>query len=139
MKALLLYIWQLPQNLLGLLFLLILKGEKKHRYGNIEFYYASVFNGGISLGKYIILDTTAPKSIKHEYGHCCQSRMLGWLYLPIVGLSSLTWCALYSYVPWFRRWSYYDFWTEKWANRLGGVCKDKVLQSPYAYTFVENR
>lgn len=53
----LLYLWQLPQNLLGLLFLLVLKGETRHR-----------------LGRYIAPDK-----------------------------------------------SYYWFYTERWADRLGGV------------------
>lgn len=52
-----LYIWQLPQNLAGLLLLLVLKGETRHRLGNIRFYFLDSFPGGITLGEYIIVGT----------------------------------------------------------------------------------
>lgn len=35
----------------------------------------------MSLGKHIIVSQWAKENtIKHEYGHCRQSKMLGWLY-----------------------------------------------------------
>lgn len=46
--------------------------------------------GGISLGKYIIVSQWATqKTIMHEYGHCLQSKILGPLYLLVVGLPSI--------------------------------------------------
>lgn len=117
MKEVLLYLWQLPQNLLGLLFLLFIRGEIKHKLGGIDFYYSKTFNGGISLGKYIILCSKREKSVRHEYGHCIQSRMLGPLYLLVVGLPSIMHAALCK----CRGHSYYDIWCERWADKLGGV------------------
>ncbi len=63
----------------------------------------------------------------HELGHTKQSRMLGWLYLPVVGLPSIS-RAAYALLhreltgrPWTR---YYEGYPEKWADRLGGVMRD---------------
>ena len=121
MKEILLYIWQLPQNLLGLLFLLFIRGEQKHSLGSIYFYYADSFLGGISLGQYIILGHETEKSIRHEYGHCLQSKILGPLYLLVIGLLSFSWAGLLRLKCVANKWSYYAFPTEKWANKLGGV------------------
>lgn len=117
--AILLYLWQLPQNLLGLLLLLVLKGETRHRLGSIRFYFLDTFPGGITLGEYIIVGTRQELTVRHEYGHVLQSRMLGWLYLPVIGLPSLLWAVLGGMICPFR--DYYWFYTEAWADRLGGV------------------
>lgn len=57
-----------------------------------------------------------------------QSRMLGWLYLPVVGLPSISRAAyalLYREVT-GRQWTgYYDGYPENWADRLGGVQRDE--------------
>ena len=113
----LLYLWQLPQHLLGLLFLLFIRGEEMHILGNITFYYSKTFMGGISLGDYIILGEKSERSVRHEFGHCVQSRMLGPLYLIVVGLPSL----IHAWLCRCEDHSYYDYWCERWADKLGGV------------------
>lgn len=115
----LLFVWQLPQNLLGLLFLLFLRGEQVHTLNGIKFYLSELFPGGISLGQYIILGYSNEKSAAHEYGHCIQSKILGPLYLIIVGMPSLIHAALHDCKSVGK--TYYHFWTERWANNLGGV------------------
>jgi hypothetical protein len=117
MERLALYLWEFPQNVLGLLILLFVRGEEKHSLGNITFYYAKGFFGGIRLGSYIILGSKWERSVRHEYGHCLQSRKLGWLYLLIVGLPSL----LHAGFCRCRNHSYYDIFPENWADKLGGV------------------
>lgn len=119
LTSILLYLWQLPQNLAGLLLLLVLTGETRHRLGSIRFYFLDSFPGGITLGEYIIVGTQQQLTVRHEFGHVRQSRMLGWLYLPVIGLPSLLWAALGSMVCPFRE--YHWFYTEAWADRLGGV------------------
>ena len=57
------------------------------------------------------------KTIMHEYGHCRQSQMLGWLYLIVVGLPSI----LHAGFCRCKNHSYYDMWFERWADKLGGV------------------
>lgn len=117
--GILLYIWQLPQNLVGLLFLLVLTGETRHRLGSIRFYFLDSFPGGITLGEYIIVGTRQQLTVRHEFGHVRQSRMLGWLYLIVIGLPSALWALLGERIAPGK--SYYWFYTERWADRLGGV------------------
>lgn len=119
--AALLYLWQLPQNLLGLLFLLILRPDRKEQAG-VVFHHSPRMRGGISLGDYIIVgDHYTDADLWHEEGHRLQSLLLGWLYLPVVGLPSLVWATLYGRVIKATPGGYYRFWTEKWADRLGDV------------------
>ena len=88
-----------------------------HLKNGIPYYYKKSFGGGISLGDYIIVCSHNAKMVKHEYGHCLQSRRLGWLYLIVIGLPSILHAGLCR----CRRHSYYDFFTERWADKLGGV------------------
>lgn len=122
LKSGFLYLWQLPQHLLGLSILLIIKGEAKHSFKDIIYYYYDPFPGGISLGNYMIIGEHWSKSIKHEFGHSIQSKILGWFYLPTVGICSGLHAATYEWrlkKGWVS--SYYDYWTEKWADKLGNV------------------
>jgi hypothetical protein len=130
------WIWQLPQNLLG--FMLSRNYVLKHacisRNGKWVVYFKPFFRSGISLGNYIILDywycgRDSRQIIYHEYGHSRQSLILGWLYLPLVGLPSIIgniWDRLFH-----KKWSsdrrekwYYSRYPENWADKLGGVIRD---------------
>ena len=117
-----LWIWQLPQNLLGLLLVAILKPEYSYAFNRARLYYATRMRGGISLGRYIIvrynLQDYTGRTEWHEYGHSQQSMFLGPLYLPVIGIPSLIWAAVFR--PGSGR-SYYAFYTEAWADKLGGV------------------
>lgn len=121
MKCLISYLWQLPQHLIALLLRLIYKGNDSEYNGCIV--RRSVYlRGGISLGKYIIVNQWFREiDIKHEYGHSVQSRYLGWLYLLVVGLPSLLWAIMYGRAIRLSYNGYYKFYTEKWADKLGGV------------------
>ena len=134
-----LYIWQLPQNIIG--FLLTRKVEMKssrnlyfHITGKnqdvIYYFKKNFFNSGVSLGNYIILDyyymgkEVANNAIRHEYGHQVQSKILGWLYLPLIGFPSIArniWDRI-AHKKWEKnrryKW-YYSGYHEKWADRLG--------------------
>lgn len=120
MKKLILYIWQLPQNIIGLALLLYFRKEKRiFSYKDRRFYIAPTMSGGISLGNYIILsdyNKYREPVYNHEFGHSRQSIYLGLLYLPIVGLCSLLHALFHR-----RGNNYYNFWTERWANKLGGI------------------
>lgn len=98
MKKVILWIWQLPQNLIGLLLLLILKGETKHKLGSIRFYFLDTFPGGITLGEYIIVGNRQELIVRHEFGHVLQSRILGPLYLLVIGLPSILHAWLNNYI-----------------------------------------
>lgn len=122
-KNILLYIWQLPQHIVGLLILLFIKGEAKHKFNGITYYFYDPFPGGISLGNYMILGSQFSQTIKHEYGHTLQSRMLGPLYLFVIGIPSIIWAGLYGSVIKETHNGYYKFYTEKWADKLGKVTR----------------
>ena len=120
-KKILLYIWQLPQNLLGLLlFALYKKGSKDVPYKDVIIRFNPRFISGISLGKYILLNYNSKWAKEHEYGHCIQSRRWGWFYLLVPGLVSLihnVFCKCKNH----KHQSYYNIWPENEADRLGGV------------------
>ena len=128
LKEILLYIWQLPQNLLGLIMLLFMKPYvSKEKYRGITYVVSKKMRGGISLGNYIILSESNKDKVKsektwnHEWGHTRDSRIFGPLYLIVIGLPSLIWCWMYGrFVPYTYN-GYYKFYTEKRADRLGGV------------------
>lgn len=123
----LLWTWCLPQTLLGLIVKVVTKGYKLRNYKNANIYVSNIASGSaVSLGKYILCSaysTRNAKTIQHEYGHFLQSLMLGWLYLPIVGLPSFIW-ANSSLLAKYRvkhKISYYSKYPENWADKLGKV------------------
>jgi len=117
----LLWIWQLPQNLVGLAMRLCMGGLLRQRYGGVTYWYKKGFPGGVTLGEHIFVGTKAKRTVMHEHGHVRQSRMLGPLYLLVIGLPSLIWAWLYGTLIKTSPNGYYKFYTERWADRLGGV------------------
>lgn len=113
------YLWQLPQNLLALG--LLLRGyDDVFPYKGAMVYTCTWLDGGVSLGKYILLNTPTTVDLCHEYGHYRQSKMLGPLYLLVVGL----WSAIRMQFRLYKDGEYYNGYPEKWADRLGGVYYD---------------
>ncbi len=129
--------WEAPQSLLGVAILAAEAATK--RLVDIEVedgrLLVESIGTGISLGHVVFWSRENSRwhdldlrNRAHELGHTKQSRMLGWLYLPIIGLPSIS-RAAYALVyremtgrPWTR---YYEGYPEKWADRLGGVCRDE--------------
>lgn len=137
MKNILLWIWQLPQNLIGFFLTRKPKAIRTYRCNDGEkvnvYFTSNVFGCGVSLGNYIILDydfyyTFIPHlTINHEHGHQKQSRYLGWLYLIVIGFTSAICNNLWDRL-FHRKWAsekrvkwYYSRFPEKWADNLGGV------------------
>ena len=117
------YLWQLPQNLLGYVVMKIVRAKSYCKYKDTNVYTWNV-NGGMSLGKYIFIpDGVGLQYIQHEYGHSVQSKYLGWFYLLVIGLPSLVWAGCFENYREKHNVSYYAFYTEKWANKLGGLTK----------------
>ena len=128
MKTVLLWLWQLPQNILGLLVILF-TGAFKTTWTSV--WVASKRSYfGVSLGNYIIFGGTdgSADSLKHEYGHQKQSVYLGPLYLLLIGLPSII-GNIYDKIA-HRAWDfqsrycwYYKLPWEAWADKLGGVIR----------------
>jgi hypothetical protein len=74
---------------------------------------------GISLGLFLFCPDE--RLLPHEYGHTYQSLLLGPLYLLVIGIPSAVWANAPACVRMRQEKgiSYYSFWTEKWADRLG--------------------
>ena len=129
MKRFLLTVWQFPQILIGEIILLFCKKNVNTKiiYNGIDYYFIAGFPGGISLGNKVLLRTkyiTDGNTIKHEYGHTIQSKRTGWFYLIIIGLPSAIWALLYGPIIKREHNKYYTFYTEKCADKLGGVIRD---------------
>lgn len=118
-------IWQLPQNIIGYIVSKVTKAEYRCSYGGANVYTWDR-RDGISLGEHIFVPRNADTEyIKHEYGHTKQSRYLGWLYLFVIGIPSLLWAGCGKAYRKKHNVSYYVFYTEKWADKLGGVERSK--------------
>lgn len=127
-KKILLYIWQLPQHLLGLALALFFKQKKKETYKHTTIFKVKK-EIAVSLGNYIFMNENwSDKTKHHEYGHSLQSIYLGPLYLLIVGLPSITMnifstiCYEFGYYKPFD--NYYKRFPENWADKLGKVKRD---------------
>lgn len=135
-KNILLYIWQLPQNIIGGLVLLYCKLfygineciyydwtlENKTKY---KYYVCKKFPGGISLGNHIIVGSDYWLTVKHEIGHQKQSKYLGPLYLFVIGIPSIIWAGLYGTKLFsYTKNGYYKFYTEKWADKLSNITRN---------------
>lgn len=127
------FIWELPQNLLGLLVFGIMKSRRKIVQVKTDayHYFIETPNTGVSLGWFVFWTPAGNRFTHlnndcrmHEAGHARQSLMLGPFYLLIVGIPSIS-RVLYS--KWFRKkhgykWeNYFNGFPENWADKLGGV------------------
>ena len=116
MKNFLLYLWQLPQNLLGLLTILITGA--KPVIDEYRCWVTGISRFGVSLGSYIIFGGDfSHRALLHERGHQKQSLYLGWLYLIVIGLPSVIGNLLNRVI----RFDYYRQPWEHWADILGGI------------------
>ena len=117
----LLFIWQLPQNLIALIMLPFMGKLELISYKKFCFAFkASNMSGGISLGNFAYLSPMSSRKIalvKHEQeGHAVDSKIWGPLYLFVIGIPSIMWAWLSSNDK-----CYFDFYTERWANKHAGL------------------
>lgn len=122
MINLILWIWCLPQQIAALILSLFVKTYTKEKRGNVTLYKCNIKGGSISLGNKVFLCKSHwnnERVIVHEIGHTKQSLMLGWLYLIVIGLPSIIWAGCFDGYRRKHKVSYYWFWTESWADKLG--------------------
>ncbi|MFP4637637.1 MAG: hypothetical protein ACLFM6_04265 [Spirochaetaceae bacterium] len=115
-------LWQLPQLVLGYVLVLVLRGRRTGRYRGTIVFTVPIGRAAASFGPIILTGraNVGERLLRHEYGHSRQSLLLGPLYLPLVGVPSLTFAAL-TRLGLLRRESYFRRYPESWADRLGGV------------------
>ena len=76
--------------------------------------------GSVTLGSHIFLSSRATDTtVRHEWGHTRQSLILGPLYLIVIGIPSIIWAAIHRAIAPNKPYDW--FYTEAWANKLGGV------------------
>ncbi len=135
LRAAALCLWEAPQNLLGASLYLAerltgLAEASKREHGRL---FVKSRVSAVSLGYFVFWTEGTTRYFVHdestrlhEYGHTFQSRWLGPLYLPLVGVPSVM-RVLYALVyreATGRRWGgYFDGYPERWADELGGVTR----------------
>ena len=123
-RNLILFIWQLPQHIVALIYFGYLVMMCKDLGVDSRYKQAivipCVMRGAVTLGNYVFvgLNSEYKETVKHELGHTIQSKILGPLYLIVIGIPSITYCGLRRIFPSLRKKNYYNFYTEKWANNL---------------------
>ncbi|MCL2796857.1 MAG: hypothetical protein FWD58_02220 [Firmicutes bacterium] len=128
------FTWGAIQTVIGLVAFLALIGRPHYWYKGSIVTVKEGSWGGISLGAFIFIDTPIMKDratdsdfVNHEYGHSLQSSKLGPLYLIIIGIPSLIWAAFFGNWRRAHKKSYYDFYTEQWADELAGVKRNGTV------------
>lgn len=117
------WVWQLPQNICGIVWRRVKKDSIITEVGNsvADSVGAKVYlmkaRGGVTLGKYIFISQTYQDQsnvIKHECGHVKQSKMLGPLYLIVIGIPSILHAAFNNFIGCCKKHEegYYHFYTE---------------------------
>lgn len=127
MRQIIATVWQFPQIILGAIILAILGSRvvstESRGVATVYRYRPRRLLWGVSLGPIIILaDHPAHNetTVRHEYGHSLQSRMLGPLYLIVVGVPSFL-RASWWYLRKLPKADYYRGYPEAWADSLGRV------------------
>jgi hypothetical protein len=128
-------LWELPQNALGVLVLGAVKlgGQAREVSRDQGRWFVRTESLGISLGLFVFWSRGGnrwfradPLMKRHEHGHTFQSRRLGPLYLPLVGVPSVLrvlYAMTYRELT-GRKWrGYYAGYPERGADRLGGITR----------------
>ncbi|MES2638983.1 MAG: hypothetical protein V4850_05855 [Myxococcota bacterium] len=123
---LLTWTWCLPTTLVALVagwFTVLVLGGRAAPYRGATVVRSPRFRnlGGVCLGPVILVaDSAGPELVAHEWGHFRQHLRLGPLYLLVIGIPSVT-HALWHQLRGGTFPDYFHFWTEAWADHLGGV------------------
>jgi len=125
LKNIFVFLWLLPQNIIGLLVMLFTKKQAPRERYNGTLITRWKYGSGVSLGQFIFVSKYADEdTIAHEWGHYLQGLLLGWLYLAVIGLPSFLWAWLGEKYRKKHNVSYYSFYTERIADAFAGVTRD---------------
>lgn len=129
MKKFFIHLWQFPQNLLGVFALNYYRPIRTYQLEDgTEIYYTTKINGGLTLGRHVFVAASHYRhdvnvsllrdTVRHNaIGHAKQSRILGWLYLPVLGISRLIGKMLGK--------GKYEFGMERWADKIANVTRKR--------------
>lgn len=91
MKRLVKFLWQLPQNIIGLLLIMIFNPDTIKRVNGKKIRYSDKISGIITFGEFTLIsmdyyscDITNIEL--HELGHQMQSLLFGWFYIPVISI-----------------------------------------------------
>ena len=130
------FTWELPNVLAGNI---VAHFRNNISDVNVEYYRGATLvnqndpssyeEWGLTMGSYVqsknmIADPELDSMFAHEYGHTLQSRVLGPLYLPLVGPPSFIGCFLGGVTS--SNHNHDDEWYEVWANQLSSDFFDSV-------------
>ena len=135
--------WGIIQTLVGAIYCILNFKDSKHIFykGDIVTFWEKKV--GLSMGLFIFVppeprfydeekynytkEELQERLMIHEYGHSIQSLILGPLYFVVIGLTASIWSfsPKYSELRKNKSVSYFDFYTEKWANHLGELVTGK--------------
>ena len=142
-EYIILSIWQLPQLILGFFVWLFASTKRVYRTTNsCKFYFMNNGRWGVSLSHFIILCPLHNNYVLlHEAGHKKQSKILGPLYLLLIGLPSGSFNLIdrFFHKKWTnakRKYWYYHLPWEYGANKLSGI---DVSKEGHWYTVDKNK
>lgn len=122
-----LFIWQLPQIIIGLLMLAMFRNKTEYTnpYNGITVWN---INSGKTFGTacfstgpiIITCDGVSEKTLRHETGHSVQSIYFGWLFHVVISIPSI--CRFWYKKIFHKSQVWYHLgYPEFWADQLGGV------------------
>ncbi len=134
------FTWEIPQTVIGFFVFLVCKILKRKTFIYKNSILTETKKTGVSLGAFIFCVSVESYSSfghddplreaadcrNHEHGHTIQSKMLGPLYLLIVGLPSLTMNILTT-LKVLKSENYYKRFPENWADKLGKVERKSII------------
>lgn len=135
-----LWTWCLPQTILGEFWYIILKTKKRivknYELNGMKGSIVKMKASTITLGRRQFINTLYEllmekkfyrwgikqfiQSQQHSYGHWIQSLILGPFYIPFIAIPSFVY-SIYTRFNWWNVTRYYTFYSEKWADKIGGV------------------
>lgn len=141
-KLFLRVVFEFPQTVLGCIYYLwmcILNNISTVRYDSLHETFVitmSNYRKPFSLGLLTFFPDYKQhfKRFKHEFGHSQQSRILKWFYIPFIVIPSALWSILYIWNTehkFIKNLNYYWFYTERWADNLGGIKRDHGCTHKY--------
>ena len=116
--------WGLVNNIIAfeiLIVLMIINPRRNRKMFFNAFLIEWKLKSSLGIGNFIFTDNSSKDICIHEYGHNIQSVILGPLFLFVIGIPSFLWLMLpvFKTKRKIKKMSYYDFYPERWANKLG--------------------